>query len=373
MKNKTGIIINITAIIMCVFVGICFAIFGMIGCGSIGEMVLEICVIIIGTFVTFKVHVILHELGHLLGGFTGGYKLYSFRIGFIKFIRVNDRIKVRFEKLGNNYAGVCQMYPTSSSNIEDRFCKFVKGGIYTSLFLMIFSFIFLLVPLVFDINRYLYLFFAMSFPVSFYLYIINASTKLSTQGITDGMYLKAIKNNLPDGIVIVKLMAIQGLLQSGVRPKDIGDELFFDFPMLAEDNSNRCNVLTNMFSYALDVKDYALAHDVAIDIEDSLRYAPDIYYNQLMIDVFFAECIINKNLNKADDIYNEIIIDLEKEMDLPVLVMKIAYEKIITKNNKEANMLCKGFEIEKNQYLFKGIVFMLEDLVDVIMNETELK
>ncbi len=373
MKNKTATSINIVTLLMCFFIGITTAFFGIVGGGTLVETILEIFVMAIGAYVTAQLHVILHELGHLLGGYMGGYKLYSFRIGFIKFVRINDKVKMRFEKLGNNYAGVCQMFPTSTDNIEISFAKFVKGGIYTSLFLTILAFAFVLTPFFFDINRYVYLFFVMSLPVSFYLYTINASTKIATQGMTDGMYLKALKENLPDGIVIVKLMAVQGLLQSGVRPKDIGEELFFDYPMLAEDNQNRCSVLTNMFSYALDVQDYKLAVDIAEDIEHSIVFAPDLYFNQIMIDVFFSECLIKKDLVRAKDIYDEIIVDLEKEIDLPVLVMKIAYESRISKNNDIVAELMKVFEIYKSTYCFQGIVYLLEDLTELILNNPEIE
>ena len=373
MKNKTATSINIVTLLMCFFIGITTAFFGIVGGGTLVETILEIIVMAIGAYVTAQLHVILHELGHLLGGHMGGYKLYSFRIGFIKFVRINDKVKMRFEKLGNNYAGVCQMFPTSTDNIEISFAKFVKGGIYTSLFLTILALAFVLTPFFFTINRYVYLFFVMSLPVSFYLYTINASTKIATQGMTDGMYLKALKENLPDGIVIVKLMAVQGLLQSGVRPKDIGEELFFDYPMLAEDNQNRCSVLTNMFSYALDVQDYKLAVDIAEDIEHSIVFAPDLYFNQIMIDVFFSECLIKKDLARAKDIYDEIIVDLEKEIDLPVLVMKIAYESRISKNNDIVAELMKVFEIYKSIYCFQGIVYLLEDLTELILNNPEIE
>ena len=373
MKNKTATSINIVTLLMCFFIGITTAFFGIVGGGTLVETILEIFVMAIGAYVTAQLHVILHELGHLLGGYMGGYKLYSFRIGFIKFVRINDKVKMRFEKLGNNYAGVCQMFPTSTDNIEISFAKFVKGGIYTSLFLTILAFAFVLTPFFFTVNRHVYLFFVMSLPVSFYLYTINASTKIATQGMTDGMYLKALKENLPDGIVIVKLMAVQGLLQSGVRPKDIGEELFFDYPMLAEDNQNRCSVLTNMFSYALDVQDYKLAVDIAEDIEHSIVFAPDLYFNQIMIDVFFSECLIKKDLVRAKDIYDEIIVDLEKEIDLPVLVMKIAYESRISKNNDIVAELMKVFEIYKSTYCFQGIVYLLEDLTELILNNPEIE
>lgn len=64
----------------------------------------------IGLYLGFMLQILVHELGHMLGGFASGYKFCSFRIGSVIFVKQAGKINVRRFSLAGT-GGQCLMSP----------------------------------------------------------------------------------------------------------------------------------------------------------------------------------------------------------------------------------------------------------------------
>ncbi len=80
------------------------------------ERFLAYVVILMLIWLAYMVQVVLHELGHLLGGVLSGYRFSSFRIGRLMLIKIDGKLAwKRFFLAGTG--GQCLMIPTEHSGV----------------------------------------------------------------------------------------------------------------------------------------------------------------------------------------------------------------------------------------------------------------
>ena len=82
-------------------------------------------------FLSFFIHILLHEAGHLLFGLIGGYHFLSFRIGNCMWIRENRRIRFRRFSIPGT-GGQCLMLPSESKSNIPR-VLYNLGGVLINL------------------------------------------------------------------------------------------------------------------------------------------------------------------------------------------------------------------------------------------------
>ena len=61
-------------------------------------------------FISFVATGLLYELGHLLGALISGYEIVSFNIFGLAFVKVNDKVSIRFEGY-NGFTGETKVAP----------------------------------------------------------------------------------------------------------------------------------------------------------------------------------------------------------------------------------------------------------------------
>ncbi len=100
---------------------------------------------LLGLYVGFLFHVIVHEAGHLLFGLLSGYRFSSFRIFNHMWIKLDDRIRYKRLNIAGT-AGQCLMIPPDPVNGNYPVFLYNLGG---SLLNVIVSFFFLLLYILF--------------------------------------------------------------------------------------------------------------------------------------------------------------------------------------------------------------------------------
>ncbi len=80
------------------------------------------------------VHMIAHEIGHLMGGLFSGYKLLFLQFGPINIKNKNNKVIIKFKK---ELFGQCIMIPKQIENI--RFFAYNAGGIIANVLIVILS------------------------------------------------------------------------------------------------------------------------------------------------------------------------------------------------------------------------------------------
>lgn len=359
-KNIFGNLIFFITFILC---GAVVAIFDMFTMDSVLDIFINIVLIFLGCLITSYIHIILHEVGHLIAGLNNNFKLFSFRVGSIELIKINGKMKIRKNSLEKNYGGVCQMYPINSENLENNFYNQILGGILMSIILTLIFGLLDFLPLFTKVNNKLYLLYVSGFPIGLYFTITNLSRHLGLQTMTDGAYLYAIRKKLPSGIAIIRLLLIQSLFQNGKRPNEIDNKLINDFPVLQEDDSTNFLVWSTQFICYLDKGEVEKATKISKKMEDNINNLPDFYYKDILSDIFLCELLLKNNIKKATEIYKNIEKDLEQNDNIESLMIKAFYQIVTNSDieNGKANIE-KAIQL-KDSYHFVGIAKMYEEIL----------
>lgn len=103
---------------------------------------LDLIVIITGLFVFFIsyfIHILFHEVGHLIFGFLTGYTYVSFRIGSLTLIKEEGKIKRKRMNLPGT-GGQCLMSPPDYKNENFPFVLYNLGGVLINILFSILAF-----------------------------------------------------------------------------------------------------------------------------------------------------------------------------------------------------------------------------------------
>lgn len=96
-------------------------------------MIIRFLGIILVLFVSYLVHIILHEFGHLIGGTLSGYALISFRIFSIILVKENKKSKIkRYPSMDT--ASECIMMPPEIKKGKYPYKLYRLGGLAMNLF-----------------------------------------------------------------------------------------------------------------------------------------------------------------------------------------------------------------------------------------------
>ena len=131
----------------------------------------------------------IHELGHFVFGKIIGYRLLSFRIGFLTWVYENDNIKFSFRR-NKGTSGSCHMIQPKGILSLGKYALFIAGGV---LFNLIIGTIFLLfIALNNSLSNNLELFLIYLVAVAFAFAFLNLIPHYSHNNATDGMILWSI-------------------------------------------------------------------------------------------------------------------------------------------------------------------------------------
>ncbi len=197
---------------------------------SLGPVLLESSVIIVGFILAAYLHIIFHEAGHLICGLASGYRFVSFRVGSLTFINQDGHTRIkRFSIAGTG--GQCLMSPPTNVPLEQTpTMLYNAGGVLMNLLLSGLSLaVYFLVPHDHFITRELLLCFTF---IGFFLAILNG-VPLKMGGIANDGYNMLNLSKDPQG---TRDFAVQLLVneqsQNGVRMSRMPAEWFTENPNL---------------------------------------------------------------------------------------------------------------------------------------------
>ena len=99
---------------------------------GMGQLLCALLGIMIMMYLIVFVHIIIHELGHLVFGLLTGYQFASFRIGSLMFVKKQEKIKVKkFSLMGTG--GQCLMMPPKMENGSMPYRLYNLGGVIFNL------------------------------------------------------------------------------------------------------------------------------------------------------------------------------------------------------------------------------------------------
>lgn len=307
---------------------------------------IKIALFFAGFVVAFYAHITLHETGHLIGGLKGGYTFVSFCACGLCFKKENGKLKVSVEK-HKNIGGYCKMLPPKNVSSKS-FISHIEGGLFASLLITILSFVIFVLLYIFDKSGFAFMFFCGAFPLNFYLYCSNAVVTAISGTPADGMLVDMMKSGSPSAVATMKVLAYQGFLTSGYRPKDVPSDILDNMPLVSDDDVMAPIIYSNIFSYYLDKADEEKIFYYGKKLEDILPYVSEIYEVDIKTSVFLVACF-EDNEEKAGKYYSELSKNLDKA-DSSLLLATAYYEKLFLSKDV-STLLDKARAAAKNELL----------------------
>lgn len=162
----------------------------------------------------FLIHLILHEVGHFLGGLLTGWKLINLQIYHFALVRDKDRVRFRYLPAVNYQ---CIMYPKS---LETGAILYTIGGYLMNLFIGLIGFILLFITEKLLIWSYAWCFFG----IGLVFYLINGAANTRRICNDKACYLLIKKSENTKVCHNAQLMIAKGL-NEGMTYQRISEEL----------------------------------------------------------------------------------------------------------------------------------------------------
>lgn len=166
-------------------------------------------------------HIILHELGHLVAGLLSGYKFVSFRIFNYTILKTSVGLKIK--KFGiSGTGGQCLMTPPNCPAEELKFVFYNLGGV---LFNLLFSAVAIILWWYVVDNEFVCIF-LMLFALMGVLSALMNGVPMKLFVTNDGMNTKRLLGNVEARHIFANSLKVNALIQDGVRPKDMPEDFF---------------------------------------------------------------------------------------------------------------------------------------------------
>jgi hypothetical protein len=246
--------------------------------------------------------VIIHELGHMVMGSLGGYRLYSFRVlGFI-LQKENERFKLSYQK-AVGYGGLCMMFPPAGASRGQNLLFFAGGILFNFLSFAVFAMILSYAAPEEGFGR---IFLYASLWVSLFMGLMNAIPFKNRRNYeSDG---KHIRNAIQGNETYRDMMSLYNLSvrsSAGVRPAFLDDPCLQN-PEQINHPGRRNAALQMAYYHHLDLGRKAKALACLQRLEEGLAYSTPTAQESIKTDMLFAACTYTPDKAKADTLYAEL-------------------------------------------------------------------
>lgn len=309
---------------------------------AVGSLILSLLIIIP-----------IHELGHLICGLLNGYKFVSFRIFNWTFIKIDGKIHIKKFAIAGT-GGQCLLTPPDLplENIPTGWYNF--GGILANIILLL-----IVIPFFFlDLNPFIAEALAI-FAMTDVIMILMNGIPMQAGGIgNDGYNMKLLKKNLLSKQGIVNQLRANALIQNGIRPKDMPEELFSNPKDIDYKNALEVSIPLMYSGRLIDNFEYEEALSVLESLYSHKDEIMPLYVKEIECELVFlylrsgniekAEALLDKDLRKYIDTYRKMMSSKER-----ILVAIALY---IDKDEAKAKEIYDNFHSRQDQYLLQGEV-----------------
>lgn len=298
--------------------------------------------------ITFVIHIILHEGGHLIFGLLTGYNFLSFRIFSTIFYKHNGKInKRKFAIKGTG--GQCLMYPPKRR--EDGSFPFVlynMGGGISNLFFSLLA----VIPVILTDNKVL-LTLCIAFIVSGVLLAVTNLIPLNMGLQNDGMNMVQMlkEENFREAFYLQ--LKVNAEMSDG---KLITDYSPSDFPLVeGEHSTNMLAAFSYIYRYyiKLSAHDYEGAR-LMLDqmVENSDKYILAIF-NLIEIERLFFMVLEKRPIEEIACVYRYVRVILNtSKTNVGIQRVRYVYEALLSEDDKKdiINLISKKVQKKWKDY-----------------------
>ncbi len=279
---------------------------------------------------------IIHEGGHLIAGLLSGYKFLSFRVMSMVFIKIDGKIKLKFQNIAGT-GGQCLLTPPQySENMPYKF--YLLGGVLINTVTGICA-VFLL-PII--TNAFLYLFVSLFALISVVFALINGVPFSGELVQNDGKTLaSSIKDETARKALYIQLAFISKITE-GTSLLDMPDDWFY----IERDKRDAMS----SFPTALYInrliynKEFERAEEV---IEEALRddLIPGINKYMMVLELLFCKIMTDKEIDDSKIFQKEVNSFIKQMPGNPSIIRILyTYNLLYKKDTEKAEEFYNKFE-----------------------------
>jgi len=189
----------------------------------------ELYALLLPVLAIIYLHVLIHELGHIVAGLAVDFDLVYLSVGPLQLQRHNGKFKLSKVRLKGFSGGLAAAFPTSTENLRHRYAIFAAGGPFAGLVMSAVSYIaYVTLPHLPVWASFLVLFAAI---YSLLAALVNLMPLHYAGFRVDGAHLlSALRGNDKDRHNIAHL-ALEAAMHHGVRPRDWDASLVMRDPL----------------------------------------------------------------------------------------------------------------------------------------------
>lgn len=299
-------------------------------------------VLILIFFVSMYLQMIIHELGHLVGGLMSGYKFSSFRVGSSMIVKDQGKLAFRKLKLAGT-GGQCLMKVPDMKDGEYPFKLYNLGG---SLLNALVGAACMIIYFLVDAGPVSGSFLAIMGIVGILVAVVNGIPLQNGLVANDGYNTKMLQENEKARRAFWIQIKVNEMIADGYALQEMPEEWFempseedMQNPMIASLAVFRCNRLLNEMRLNQAYKEMN-------EILEKQNGVMGIYRNLMKVDCIYCEIVTHGRAYILDDYLDDEMKKFVKSMRRFPSVIRMAYTHTILmeKNEEKARTIRERFE-----------------------------
>lgn len=330
---------------------------------NLSEGIAVVLVAIGSLLVSLALLVVIHESGHLVCGLLTGYKFTSFRIFNHTLFKKDGKFQIKkFAVAGTG--GQCLLTPPDLpiEKIPTKLYNF--GGILANIMMLI-----IVIPLFFlNLNPFVAEALAVFAAVDLIL-IIGNGIPIRTLS-NDGYNIKHLNKNPMSKQGFILQLRVNALMQNGMRPKDMPDNLFMNPATIDYQSALEVAIPLMYASRLIDKMDYPEALDCLESLYEHKENIMPLYVKEIACELAFlylrtgesekAESLLDNDLRKYIAAYRKTMSSKER-----IICAMTLY---LDKDEDGARKIYAGLTAHEKDFLLQGEVksdiALMEDMLN---------
>lgn len=311
------------------------------------------------------IHIIIHEIGHLIFGLLSGYKFVSFRIASLMLIKIDNKLNFKkFSLLGT--AGQCLMEPPKLVDNKIPVILYNYGGVImntiASMITLILSY--------FSKNIILLKYSLELFSIIGIYFALTNGIPLKFEINNDGLNaILLLKNKDAQKSFWVQLM-VNAEQTKGKRIKNMPEE-WFCLPTNEKMKNDMTATMGVLYcGKLLDEHKFKDAKEAINKVLKNKNNITRIHRSLLKVNIIYCE-LLEGNIEKV----LKLLTDSQKKFmratkSFPSIIRtEYAIARIIDKDTEKSNRILNNFEQLKKKYPYKADIESEEELINIIKNK----
>lgn len=306
----------------------------------------------------------IHELGHLICGLLTGYKFVSFRIFNYTILKEDGKFRIKkFAVAGTG--GQCLLTPPDLPIEQIPTGLYNFGGLFANIVILV-----IVIPFFFlKLNPFVAEALGVFAATDVIMIMLNGIPMQAGGVGNDGYNIKLLKKNLLSKQGIVNQLRANALIQNGMRPKDMPDELFMNPENIDYKNALEVSIPLMYSSRLVDKMEYEDAKHCLESLYDHKEEIMPLYLKEIAGELAFlylrtgeiekADALLDKDLRKYIDTYKKMMSSKERIL--------CAIALYLDKDKSKASEIYNRMKDRKEEYLLQGEVksdiALMEDMM----------